>query len=55
MAAIRKLPPYLQSVVTLMANMVSPNEKSRIREKRGKEALEQATSMMMVVSIIYFP
>ena len=52
MATIRQLPPYLQLVVTLMANMVPPNEESRMREKRGNEALEQATNMIMVVSII---
>ena len=52
MATIRQLPPYLQPVVTLMVNMVPPNEESKIREKRGKEALTQSTSMIMVVSII---
>ena len=55
MATIRQLPPYLQPMVTLMANMVSPNEESKMRENRGKEALEQATNMIMVVSITSLP
>ena len=55
MATIRQLPPYLQHVVTLMANMVPPNEESRMREKRRNEALEQATNMIMMVSFTSLP
>ena len=47
---IRQLPSYLQSAVTLMVNMVPPNEEDRLRNKRGNEALAQSTSMIMVVS-----
>ena len=35
----------------LMANMVPPSEENKMRDKRGKEALAQATNMIMVVSI----
>ena len=52
MATIRQLPPYLKPVVTLLANMIPPNEESRIREKRGKKVLNQATSMIIVLSTI---
>ena len=52
MVIIRQLPPYLQLVVTLMANMVPPSEEDRLQDKRGKEALAQSTSMIMVVSFI---
>ena len=52
MVTIRQLPPYMQLVVTIMANMVPLSEDSKIRDKRGKEALTQSTSMIMVVSII---
>ena len=37
--AVKRLPGYLQPVVTLMAIMVPPSEESRMREKRGREAL----------------
>ena len=37
---IRQLPSYLQPMVMLMANMVSPSEEGKMREKRGKDALE---------------
>ena len=36
---VKKLPEYLQPVVTLMAIMVPPTEESKLREKRGREAL----------------
>ena len=48
---VKKLPGYLQPVVTLMAAMVSPTEESKMCEKRGQEALAQATSMVLTVSI----
>ena len=36
---VKKLPGYLQPVVTFMATMVPPTEESKLREKRGREAL----------------
>ena len=39
-AAIKQLPSHLQSMVMLMANMVPPYKESKMREKRGKNALE---------------
>ena len=36
---IKQLPGYLQPMVTLMATMVPPTEESKLREKRGREAL----------------
>ena len=56
--AIKRLPKYLQPVVTLMATMVPPTEESKIREKRGREALNQAASMVLMVSaffLLYLP
>ena len=38
--------------MALMAKMVSPSKEGKLREKRGKDAFEQAASMMMAVSII---
>ena len=32
---VKKLPGYLQPVVTLMATMVPPTEESKLRENRG--------------------
>ena len=52
MATIRQLPPYLQPMVTLMANMVPPSEEDKLRNKRRKEVLTQSTNMIMVVSFI---
>ena len=49
--AIKKLPGNLQPIVTLMATMVPPSEESKMQEKRGREALAQATSMVLMVSI----
>ena len=37
---IKRLPGYLQPVVTLMVTMVPPIKESRLREKRGREALD---------------
>ena len=50
--AIRQLPSHLQLMVTFLAEIVSPSEEGKLKEKRGKDAIEQATSMMMVVSIV---
>ena len=33
--AVKRLPRYLQPVVTLMATMVPPIKESKLREKRG--------------------
>ena len=49
---VKKLPGYLQPVVTLMATMVPPSEESKMREKRGREALAQAMSMLLMVSTL---
>ena len=49
---VKRLPGYLQPVVTLMAIMVPPSEESKMREKMGREALAQATSMVLMVSIL---
>ena len=54
MAAIKQLPPYLQSVVTLMANMVAPSEEERLWEKKGFNAFAQSTGMILAVSLILF-
>ena len=35
-----------------MATMVPPTEESKLREKRGQEALAQATSMVLIVSML---
>ena len=50
--AIKRLPGYLQPVVTLMAIMVPTSKDSKMREKRGPEALAQATSVVLMVSIL---
>ena len=49
---VKRLPGHLQPVVTLMATVVPPTEESKLREKRGREALAQATSMVLMVSIL---
>ena len=48
------MPGYLQLVVTLMAMMVPPTEESRLWEKRGQEALNQGTSIVLLVSVLLF-
>ena len=50
---IKRLPRYLQPVVTLMAMMIPPTEESRLREKKGWEALNQVTSMVLIVSTFF--
>ena len=47
---VKRLPGYLQLVVTLMATMVPQTEESRLRDKRGREALDQGVSMVLLVS-----
>ena len=49
---VKRLLRYLQPVVTLMATMVPLIEESRLREKRGQEALAHAISMVLMVSIL---
>ena len=48
--AIKLLPGHLQPVVTLMATLVPSSKESKMQEKRGWEALAQATSMSLMVS-----
>ena len=50
--AIKRLPGYLQPVVTLMATMVPLTDESKMQEKSGREALAQATSIVLMVSIL---
>ena len=52
---MKKLPGYLQLMVTLMATMVPSDEDSKLREKRGREALDQGTSMVLLESVIFLP
>ena len=51
---VKRLSGYLQLVVTLMATMVPPTEESKMREKRGLEALAQASNMVLMVSILVY-
>ena len=48
---VKQLLGYLKPVVTLMATMVPPTKENKLREKRGQEALNQGTSMVLLVSI----
>ena len=50
---IKQLLEYLQPVVTLMATMVPPTEESKLLEKRDQEGLNQDTSMVLMVSILF--
>ena len=49
--AVKRLPGYLQLIVTFMATMVPPSEESKMWEKRGWETLAQATNIMLMVSV----
>ena len=51
---IKRLPGYLQPVVTFMATMVPPTEESKLWEKRGQESLNQGTNMVLLVSALFF-
>ena len=53
MEVIKRLPEYLQLVVTLMGTMVPSTEESKMRQKKGREALSQATSMVLMVSTLF--
>ena len=50
---VKKLPGYLQPVVTLMATLVPPIKESILGEKRSQEALNQAASMVLMVSTFF--
>ena len=50
---VKKLLGYLQPMVTFMAMMVPLTEESRLREKRGWKALNQAASMVFTVSTFF--
>ena len=50
---VKKLYGYLQPVVTLMATMVPPTEESKLLEKKGREALNQGTSMVLMVGALF--
>ena len=52
---LKQLPRYLQLVVTLMATMVPSTEESKLWEKRGREVLNQGTSMVLLVSVPFLP
>ena len=50
---VKRLPRYLQPVVTRMATLVPPTEESRLWEKKGREALNQVASMVLTVSTFF--
>ena len=50
---VKRLQEYLQPVVTLMATMVPSIKESKMHQKRGWEALAQATSMVLMVSALF--
>ena len=51
---IGQLPSHLWSMVSLSAQTISPSVEGMMMEKRGKTALEQATSIIVVVSYSSF-
>ena len=50
---VKRLHGYLQPMVTLMATMVPPTEERKLREKRGREALNQAASMVLMATTFF--
>ena len=52
---VEQFPGYLQPVVMLMVTMVPPTEESKLREKRGREALNQGTSVVLLVGHHFLP
>ena len=50
---VKRLAGYLQPVVTLMATMIPSTEKSKLREKRGREMLNQGTNMVLLVNVLF--
>ena len=51
---VKRLPRYLQPVVTLMAMMVPLIEESKMRNKGGQEVSVQAISIVLTVSIFVY-
>ena len=49
-STIQWLLPHLQSMVSLLAQTVTPSVEGKMMEKRGRVALDQAASMMVAVS-----
>ena len=49
-STIQGLLPHLQLMVSLLARTVTPSVEEKMMEKRGRAALNQATSMMVAVS-----
>ena len=49
-STIEKLPSHLRLMVSLLAQTVAPSMEGRMMAKRGKAALEQIASMMVMVS-----
>ena len=52
---IKQLPGYLRPVMTLMAMMFPPTKESKLRKKRGREVLNQGTSMVLMVNVPFPP
>ena len=50
---VKRLPGYLQLVVTLMATMVPSIEENKLQDKRGREVLDQGVSMVQVAVDCY--
>ena len=48
-STIERLPPHLRSMVSLLSRTVTPSIEGKMMEKRGRAALNQATSMMVAV------
>ena len=49
-STIQRLPPYLQSMVSLLAQTVTQSVEEKMMEKKGRATLDQAASMMVAVS-----
>ena len=53
-SVIGQLPSHLWSMVSLLAQTVSPSVEGKMMKKRGKATLEQATSMLVAISYSSF-
>ena len=53
-STIEQLLPHLRSMVSLLAQTVTPSVEGKMMEKTGRAALDQAASMMVVVSQFSF-
>ena len=53
-STIERLPPHLRSMVSLLAQTVTPSVEGKMMEKRGRAALDQVASMMVAVSQFSF-